>query len=486
VPEDPSTFPTENQFMFRFLTRSLPRSDRRTVPTAGRARPPRLGAEPLEDRSVPAALSFAATAYDVGPWATAVSVGDFNHDGHPDLAACTSSWPRDSVSVLLGRGDGTFGPEANFPSGAYPRQVSIGDFNGDGNPDLVTNNSTFGVSVLLGKGDGTFGPKTDFPTGLQPMSIAVGDFNGDGKQDLATANAQNVNAVSVLLGNGDGTFAPKTDFAVGASPNMVAVGDFNQDGKQDLVTANVHSSSVSVLLGNGDGSFAPKTDFTAGSFARAVAIGDFNRDGKQDLVTGNTGSVSVLLGQGDGTFAPKVDVATVSVVESVAVADFDGNGKQDLITTDWYNHTVSVLPGGGDGTFAAPVSFAAGTVPVAVAVGDFNGDGKPDVVAASTGVEGSPGNLTVLLNTTIWTAAEGIDRVSDELGSIDLPGDVAQSLSSKLNAAQSALDAGNVGAARNLIESTIRQLENLVRAGQLDSAEADPLIADLQAALALL
>ena len=122
--------------------------------------------------------------------------------------------------------------------------MAVGDFNGDGRPDLaVANIGSNTVSVLLGNGDGTFQPAQHFATGAAPRSVAVGDFNGDGRLDLATANSGG-NDVSVLLGNGDGTFAAaqsvplQIPFIPVDPPLSVAVGDFNADGKMDLAVGS--------------------------------------------------------------------------------------------------------------------------------------------------------------------------------------------------------------------------------------------------------
>jgi hypothetical protein len=115
---------------------------------------------------------------------------------------------------------------------------------------VVANFGSFNVSVLLGNGDGTFGAQALFAAGSYPISVAVGDFNGDGRPDLAVANYFSFD-VSVLLGNGDGTFGAQARFAAGSYPGSVAVGDFNGDGRPDLAVANSGSNDVSVLLNQG-------------------------------------------------------------------------------------------------------------------------------------------------------------------------------------------------------------------------------------------
>ncbi|HWW15615.1 MAG TPA: VCBS repeat-containing protein [Candidatus Dormibacteraeota bacterium] len=188
-----------------------------------------------------------------------VTLGDFNKDGIPDLAVVNC--PRfdqgatGSVTILLGNGDGTFTAKAESPATrGQPLFIAAGDFNGDGIPDLAVTNMNHGapelgsVTVLLGKGDGTFTATAVSPVpGSIPSSVVVADFNGDGKADLAIANAGS-NTVAVLLGNGDGSFAVPLSPATGTTPNYAAVGDFNGDGIPDLAVANNVSNSVTILL----------------------------------------------------------------------------------------------------------------------------------------------------------------------------------------------------------------------------------------------
>src|SRR5205807_2107522 len=238
---------------------------------------------------------IASGAFPIETHSLSVAVGDFNGDGVPDLAAANSGSPQQpgtTISVLLGNRDGTFRAALTFAAGSGPYSVALGDFNGDGRPDLAVAN--YGslqqpgttISVLLGNGDGTFRAATTNTVDRNPSFVVVGDFNGDGKPDLAAANYGSYK-VSVLLRNGDGTFQPAQTFASGTNPYSVAVGDFNGDGKADLAAARRSSDLLSVLLGNGDGTFRAVQTLTTGSSPQTVAVGDFNGDGKPDLAVAN-------------------------------------------------------------------------------------------------------------------------------------------------------------------------------------------------------
>ena len=224
----------------------------------------------------------------------AIQVSDFNNDAKTDVVVVNGS----GATVFLGNGDGTLGTPANYGGSNFATSVAVGDFNADGKIDLAVSSYGAGpngvVSVMLGKGDGTFFPPVNYSSAVSPFSIVKADFNGDGKLDLATANIQ-VDNVSVLLGNGDGTFQAFVNYATPRLfPYELSVGDLNNDGKSDIVVVG-GGSGLSILKGKGDGTFQESVNFEAG--ARFVINLDLNGDSKLDLIAGWIDSISVLLNQ---------------------------------------------------------------------------------------------------------------------------------------------------------------------------------------------
>jgi hypothetical protein len=322
----------------------------------------------------------------------AVAVGDFTGDGIPDLVTVNVPQAKDeghnSFSLLVGKPNGTFQTAVTtlLPNG--PSSLAAGDFTGNGILSIAVG-TRGGVLVLLGNGNGTFQAPVFYaasPTSVV-SSIAVSDLAGTGRLDLATANP-GTDTVSVLLGNGNGTFAAATNYTVGGQgPLAVAAGRFRPGGPLDLVTDDVDSNSMSVLPGVGNGTFGTAAQYFAADVPFAVATGDFAGRGIDDIVVTNNsqgsslmGAVSVLLNRGNGTFAPLPIQFNQPLVEGVATGDLRGNGVQDLVTANEAAGSVSVYLGNGDGTFGAPNTFQAGPGPLEVVVGDFNGDGHLDLV----------------------------------------------------------------------------------------------------------
>jgi len=415
--------------LLRQWIRRLFTAARRPRPSASRSRPAfRPTLESLEIRLTPSVTFAGQQTVGAGNGPYAVAVADFNGDGRPDLV--TANFTDGTVSVLLnttnaGATTPSFAFQETFAVGTNPYSVAVGDFNGDGRPDIVVanRNAAGTVSILLnttapGATAPSFAAAQTFAVGNTPYSVVFGDFNGDGRPDIAVANFGS-GTVSVLMDTSPAgavalSFAAQQTFTVGANPISVAVGDFNGDGKPDIAVANRGGDTVSVLAdttgaGATTASFAAQQTFAVGSLPYSVAVGDFNDDGRPDLVVANeaAGSVSVLMdttviGSATLSFAAQQTFAVGANPFSVAVGDFDGDGRPDIVTANnATNGTLSVLldttaAGATTASFAAQQTLAAGNLPASVAVGDFNADGRTDVVAANSGDK----TASVLLDTT--------------------------------------------------------------------------------------
>jgi uncharacterized repeat protein (TIGR01451 family) len=369
-----------------------------------------VGSAPLDPVSLGFLLSRTTASPAVNGSPNSATAADFNNDGKIDLAVPNGS--ANTLSVFLGNGDGTFQPQASYNAGpagnAYA--VAVGDFNADGNPDLVVTNVGNGsatISVLMGNGDGTFQLPVTHVVGNYPSAVVVGDFNGDGNADIAVADRDD-NTISVLLGNGDGTFQAQTTYAAGNSPLALVALSLKGDGNLDLVAANASDNTLSVLLGNGDGTFQAQATYAVGTSPLALAAADLNGDGNVDLVAANASdnTLSVLLGNGNGTLQPQMTYSTGNSPAAVVTTDLDGDGKVDLVVSNGGDNTLSVLLGKGDGTFQPAIAIPVGAGPGGLAAGDYNGDGLADV--ASVG-NTAPSKVTILLSQhTVVATATGV------------------------------------------------------------------------------
>jgi hypothetical protein len=392
----------------------------------------------LLNTHVPVAVSPSFSppqSYSVGSNANAVALGDVNGDGRFDVAAANGGF---DVTVLLnltppGGLAARFGREKSFPTGGHLAiSVAFADFNGDGRPDLVVGNgNTTTVAVLLnttapGALTPSFAPAAMFTVPDSGWWVDVGDFNGDGKPDLAVATFVSA-TVAVLLnttpaGSSVASFGAPNTFATSSAADGLAVADFNADGRPDIASANWDDSTVSVLLnttpyGGATPAFAPQQAFATGSNPTSVAAGDFNGDGRPDLAltNANSASVSVLLnltpsGGATAVFGSQQSFATAQNPWSVSVGDLNSDGKPDLAVANWISNAsfLSILlnatPSGGSvPSFDPPETFASGNDPAGVTVGELNGDGKPDLAVANYG----PGKVTVRLNSAVQMSMTG-------------------------------------------------------------------------------
>jgi hypothetical protein len=328
-----------------------------------------------------------------------IITADFNHDGLPDLATGT-------IDVLLGNGDGTFQPQKYFNAlvfGATAARTPLAaaDVDGDGNLDLLAAGNATGpsaISVLRGKGDGSFRAPVLFGAGTAfSISLLVADFNNDRRLDAVAPDAFGA-CFSVLFGDANGKFVTRRDFNIRRSSFQqtdvmaLAVADVNSDGNPDVVmvdNGDFGESAPRLILMNGqkNGTFLGPKEVATGDNPGPVSIdtADFNGDRNPDVVTANGKHIGIFLGDGHNNFSTPVYYLGSGGPFQVIATDINGDGKADIVGSNEGGNSVSVFLNDGAGHFGTHVETPLGYAPVWIAVGDFNADGKVDVVAAIDG-----------------------------------------------------------------------------------------------------
>ncbi len=306
---------------------------------------------------------FTQPTFGVGNRASPSEPADFNGDNAIDI--CVANIDDDTVSVLLGNGDGTFDEQIVIPVGAAPRGIAVLDFDGDGDPDIAnTNAAGSSVSLIENLGGGNFAPATFFEAGGSgEWSMMAADMNKDGIMDLVIG-ARTSQSMIVQLGNGDGTFSFASSTPCGGLTWMIAVGDVNSDGNEDVVSANSQSNNASVLFGDGQGGLSGLQTYTTGAFCLATDLGDLDGDGDLDWTTSSFVGREwrIFTNGGSGNFSFFDTVSAPQAGSCTLLHDVDNDGDNDLSLIDEIEDVVFVHINSGQALFA-----------------DFDGGGSVDL-----------------------------------------------------------------------------------------------------------
>jgi len=329
-----------------------------------------------------------------------VAVADFTGDGRPDLlSADAASTGEHNLTLMPNRGNGLFQNPSSANLSHFGSRITLADLNGDGRLDAaVAGEAPSGggeMSVLLGLGDGHFGPARAWGTsGLGPGWIVARDITGDNRPEILVTHYSN-STFTVYTNDGQGGFPtrdtqwiPRTGNGIGG----VTTADFNGDGRCDVAVAGAETpySNFGVdLFLNRNGQLDAAIFLPTGSFPQSIEAADVDQDGRPDLVMTfplpDASTVGVLRNLGNNTFVPLVRYPTPNQTEQVLVADVNGDQWPDLlIRTDDALQLRLNLAGTG---FGVAQTFPTAQNSTKIQVADLNGDGFVDLLVSSDGID---------------------------------------------------------------------------------------------------
>ncbi len=328
-----------------------------------------------------------------------LAITDIDNDGKNDLLITGGL-----IFYLRGDGAGALSSPTLLATGAggIVNARLFADVNGDGRGDIVTGGVTASnaVAVQLAVPGGFAAPFTISLPG-QIVSLAIGDFNGDGNADLVTVDKLYEQKMRVALGDGTGHFAATTAINLPSDPGRVGMGDFDGDGRADIAVPIPASSQIRIFFGTASGAIGPSTVLSTSFELAGATVADVTGDGAVDVVAGHSGTglaqpIEVFPGDGHGGFGAPVPSYAGSNPSFVVPARFGSDALPDLFVPDSHG----LVLGRGGGAFGG-VLFADGSLPLVSQqfAFDWNGDGRNDLLQFATNLSQSAGGYVMRFGT---------------------------------------------------------------------------------------
>ena len=311
---------------------------------------------------------------------------DLNQDGEADIVSANAK--NSTLSVLFGKGDGTFRAPLNIAVPMEPTYLASADLNNDGLPDIVVNYRRSDHFVtILGKGNSSFQFPRKHSTGRVPLALIPGDFNKDGHVDIIVT--MTFDKMEVHLGKGNGYFHKKETYPTGSRSFSGLTHDFNGDGIPDIALAasSSQSSAIRIFWGKGDGTFSKPFLLCEGLMPVVLIKKDMNNDGLADIVCASSRGDNMFLfySNGDGTFQKEITFSGGGGPFSLVAEHFNDDDYVDVAVANSRSSTFSLIIRNANGHFKFPTRdyVVAGGTPLAITSGDYNDDGMIDVAVAS-------------------------------------------------------------------------------------------------------
>ncbi|NJO83979.1 MAG: VCBS repeat-containing protein, partial [Blastochloris sp.] len=351
---------------------------------------------------------------------------DFTGDDQLDMVLLHGS--DDTISVLVGNGDGTFQTPIEASMGtSYASTIAHADMNNDDHLDLIVTSSNM-IRILIGNGDGRFQQGIDYP--MIATTATIASLNNDAFPDIVVTNRDG-NKLRLLLSQSDGTLRAAPHYVLSQGLRSLAAGDLNGDTHIDLASVHPHDNRLSIFTGDGSGHLPTTISYTTPSGPTGVAVGDVNGDQRPDAITVQNAdhSVSVFMANTAGML--ELDATYMlnphpSGPWTLTLGDVNNDSYLDVITNITWSSEINVLFGNGDGTFQPYVIYETAFNPCAMAIHDMNQDAIPDIIV---GHEGN--HISVLLGTsagTFETVIQSVEHRTCALAVADWNGDMVLDL----------------------------------------------------------